>query len=195
MSIKTAIQKITGAWGKDHVQFLTCTVDSVSVADRTCMVTPVNGDYNSFPAQLMAEIDDGLLILPSENSTVKVMFSDRNSPIVIQYSQIDQILMISGNQTYSLKNDLQQFNDGSYGGIPIVKDPANADAGLLARLNKLESIVKDLITQYNGHTHLYIPGTLEAVATAETTSPETGTVTTTTEDQISNPNIKHGKTN
>lgn len=193
MSIKTSIQKLAGTFGADTVQLLTCSVDSVDVAKRLCIVTPANGSFQSFPAYLMAETDDGVLIVPSEGSTVKVIFSNLNSPFVAQYSEINEILIISGNQTYSLKNGLQQFNDGTYGGIPIVKDPADSNAGLLARLNKLEDVVKDLVTQYNSHTHLYSPGPGTPVPTATTTSQETGIVTNTTEVQISNPNILHGK--
>lgn len=193
MSLKTSIQKIAGTFGADTVHILTCSVDSVDKKKRLCMVTPINGLFESFPAYLMTETDDGVLIIPAKDSTVKVIFSNQNSPSVFQYSQIDEYVLIAGDQTYSMKDGLQQFNDGKYGGIPIVKDPADSNAGLLTRLNKLEDILKDLITQYNNHTHSYTPGTLAAAATGTTTAPETGTVTSTTEAQISNPKITHGK--
>ena len=204
MTLKQATQKVTGVHGKDHVQLLTCSVDSVDIPSRSCMVTPLNGTFDSFPVQLMAEIDDGILIIPAEGSTVKVLFSDLNAPTAIQFSQIDKVLMISGDQTYSLMNGLQQFNDGSYGGIPIVKDPSDSDAGLLARLNKIEDDNKNLKTALQNLLAACTgmvtpsPGSPDpfsvAFAAQFSTYPSQPLVKTT-EDQISNPNITQGKVN
>lgn len=152
MTLKQATQKVTGVHGKDHVQLLTCSVDSVDIPSRSCMATPLNGTFDSFPAQLMAEIDDGLLIVPTQGSTVKVMFSDLNAPTVIQFSQIDQVFIVAGGSMFNIDNTGLKLNipptedPVNYGGIIKLVDPANTDAGVLARLNKIEVDINNLKT-------------------------------------------------
>jgi len=212
MSINQGIQKIAGTYGLDNVYMLTCEVSKVDVLDRSCMCVPVNGNMTDFKAYLMAETDDGILMLPTEGSTVKVLFSNQNAPTVIQYSQIDKLLVISGNQSYTITDGSQVFNDGSFGGIPIVKDPANPNAGLLKKINDLENdlntlksdyvplltIVTALNTVLSGLGGAPVPasalapfftGFISAFQTYSTT-----VLTPTIEGDISNPNITHGAT-
>ena len=104
MHIREQIQRIAGTFGIDLVQKLTCTVQSVSMEDRSCLVTPINSSIGQVKAYLMAETDDGILIVPSVNSTVKVLYSRLNTATVIQYSAIDSMLLIMGDITFSLQN-------------------------------------------------------------------------------------------
>jgi len=110
--IRKAIQKLGGTHGMDMVQLLTCSVDSADEVSRTCMVTPVNNNLASFRAQLMPETDDGILILPSAGSTVQVLFSTLNAPAVIQYSQVDKVLIIAGDTELSMTDGTVQVMQG-----------------------------------------------------------------------------------
>jgi hypothetical protein len=125
MHIREQIQRIAGTFGIDLVQKLTCTVNSVSISDRSCMVTPQNSSLGQIKAYLMAETDDGILIIPSLNSTVKVLCSRLNAATVIQYSAIDSILWLTGTN----EGNGIQLEGSSYGGLIIneyLQDNLNA---------------------------------------------------------------------
>jgi len=143
--VKTDIQKIAGTYGMDFVELITCTVNGVANATtRACTVTPVDGSLPPFTAYLMPEIDDGILILPSAGSTVKVLCSTQNAPMVIHYSAIDSIYYVAGGSTIQADANGIQLMGSNYGGMVKLVDPNNSEAGVLARLNKIESDINDL---------------------------------------------------
>lgn len=107
------IQKAAGTYGIDSVVMMACKVDSVNIDNRSCMVSPINNNIASFEAFLMAETDDGVLILPTEGSTVKILFSNLNSPTVIQYSQIDKMLIIAGDTTITVYDGTAIMQQGA----------------------------------------------------------------------------------
>jgi hypothetical protein len=185
MSVAQGIQKIAGTFGLDNVYMLTCEVSKVDVSDRSCMCAPVNGNMADFKAYLMAETDDGVLILPTVGSTVKVLFSNQNAPTVIQYSEIDKLLIISGNQSYSIADGSQVFNDGSFGGLVKVIE-------LTTKLNNLENLVNSLINKFNSHTHI-LALTAGTGTAAPTAAPETTVLTPTQKTDIENSEVTHGK--
>lgn len=181
-----AIQKITKTQFSDAVAFLPCTVNSVNIPARTIDCTPIGGDSGTeIPnVQLMAEVDDGLLLVPTMGSTVFVTYSTRNVPYVSLFSQVDQVLMISGSSSTSIADGLIQFNDGSYGGLVQV-------VNLVEKLNNLENLVNNLITTFNGHTHMGVQSGGDA--TLFPVILQNGTLSPTQRGDIENTVIVHGK--
>ena len=129
-NIAQAIQTLSGASG-GRLWAADARVVSVSQSDRTCVVELQDGQSsNTLTARLMASVDDGCLMLPAVDSTVVVHGGDRVKPYVAMMSEVDEIVWLGGE----------------YDGVPIVKDPGNANKGLLKRLNNLEDQVNDLLT-------------------------------------------------
>lgn len=109
--VKEALQKAAGTWLKDFASFIDAEVVSVDGDKRLCDVKAVGGDsdYDIPSVQLMAEPNDGQLIIPKIGSLVRVGISKRNEPFVIMFSEIDKVYMVA--------ETLYQFNDGSFGGM------------------------------------------------------------------------------
>ena len=168
--IEVAVQRLAGTYLKDILQIFTCTVNSVSLASRTCDCTPIGSDSSTdLPGVLlMAEADNGMLIVPKIRSTVVVALSARNLAFVIMYSTVQSV----------------QYGDGTFGGMVKLVDASDVNAGLLARINKIETLLSDLIVKYNVHTH--------ASSGAPPVPLETGTVTITTRAELENINITQG---
>jgi hypothetical protein len=139
-AITEAIMKITGLHKVDQVFYVSCTVESVDLSTRTCDCSIIDGNLTSdLPGvALMAEVDDGVLIVPTVGSTVKVLFSININPIVVQFSEIDSITIIAAGQI--------TFDGSSFGGLVKVTDADDPDAGVLARLNKIENDLNMLKT-------------------------------------------------
>lgn len=168
--IAEAIAQLSGTQLADKVYLIEATVDSVDANKRTCDVTPVSGKITaSIPnVRLMATVDDGFLCLPKTDSHVVVLMSTYVKPLVVQFSEIDKIILRGGD----LKG--------------LVKIEDNVD-----RLNKIENLLNDLINKFNTHTHPLVLSMGTGVSNP-TTSPETDTATLTTVDDIENKNITQG---
>ena len=172
-NIAQAIQTLSGATG-GRLWAADARVVSVSQSDRTCVVELQDGQSsNTLTARLMASVDDGCLMLPSVDSTVVVHGGDRVKPYVAMMSEVDEIVWLGGE----------------YDGVPIVKDPGNANKGLLKKINNLEDKLNDLLNAYNAHTHAGVQ--TGAGATAVTTSLVIGTLTPTQQADIEHPKITH----
>jgi hypothetical protein len=185
-AIQEAVQKLAGVQLRDEVYLVQCTVDSVDISKRSCTCTSVTGDaIGEIPdVQLMAAVDDGFLLVPAVGSTVFVTYSKRHSPVILLFSQLDQVLLVTGDSTVTLKNGLLQFNDGSYGGLIKIND-------LVSKINNLENLLNDLVSKYNTHTHTGVStggGTSGPTATQEASS-----LTPTKTSDIENSLITHGK--
>lgn len=164
-SINLAIKKLAGTFSQQAVTFTTGEVDSVNVATRTCVVLVDNGV--ELTCKLMAQVGDGVLLIPSVGSTVLVAYSTYNNAYVVCYSDLDTIW---------LKGD-------EYGGLVRV-------AELTTKLNNLENKVNALLASYNTHVHTGV--TTGPGSSGPTPSQVSGTLTPTTATEISNPNVKHG---
>lgn len=138
--IAKLIQKNAGTYGVDAVVMLTCIVDSVDEGKRLCMVSAINNNLGLFPAQLMPDIDDGILILPAEGSTVKVLFSNLNAPTVIQYSEVDKVFIVAGGSTLLIYSAGIELMGNKYGGIPEVKPLTKIISDLQKDLNALKRV-------------------------------------------------------
>lgn len=199
-----AVQKMTGTQLSDKVMLLAATIDSVDVAKRTCNVTAVSGQQTIAieNVQLMADIDDGFLIIPAVNSTVIVAYSTFNKPFVSLFSGIDKVLLVAGEKSASVQIDVDgllleieqtkvliadgeiMINDGSLGGLVKVSE-------LTTKLNNLENKVNDIVAKFNSHTHVLTLTTGTGTA-APTANPVSGTLTPTEQSEIENEKVKHG---
>ena len=166
--ITESIQRLAGTFMTDTVSLFIATVDSVNLSARTCDVTPVTENAEtSFPdVMLAAENNDGVLIVPSIDSTVIVSVNKRGVAYVSMYSSIDTVTMIAPSGI--------QFQDGTYGGMVII-------AKLVEKINRLEAA-------FNSHTHGGV--TTGSSSTAVTATPITPI---TLQIELENTTVRHGK--
>jgi hypothetical protein len=178
--IKEAIQHLAGTHNKDEIKVVQCEVESVDVDTRTCNVVTISGlaTYTIENVALMSAIDDGVLILPKVGSIVSVIHNKKGIKFVSQFSEVESIVIITGDTTIEIKDGLVQFNDGSFDGLVKIKD-------LVDKLNNLENLVNQFIGLYNGHVH-----TSNGVVTF---SVVTKTLTPTQQSDLENTKITHGK--
>ncbi len=130
-SITEAILKLTGLNKVDQLYYVTCSVDSVDLSTRTCDCTIIDGNVNAkLPGVfLMAEVDDGVLIEPVIDSTVRVIFSKNVAPFIVQFSEIANITLIS--------TDKIKLNGSEMGGLVQVIE-------LTKKLNSLEKDINKI---------------------------------------------------
>ena len=182
-SVKNAVQKLAGTFKEDTVQLIIGTVESVDEDKAICSVK-IQNDVTLPNVSLQASICDGLLIIPVVDSTVYVLTSKYNTPLVIQWSDIDKFMLQVGDSYLEVKNDGSfQFNDGSFDGLVKV-------GALVDKINALENLLNGFITIYNSHTHTAPSG---GGPTSVTSATETQQISPITQQQdIENDKIKHG---
>ena len=80
------------------------TVNDVDVPSRTCSCTLVSGpsDISLDKVNLMAAVNDGLLRVPAQGSTVYILHVDGAPPWVDMFSQVQQVLYIVGDTQFSM---------------------------------------------------------------------------------------------
>ncbi len=183
-AIADAIRKMAGTHNADRVFIANCEVENVDEASRSCNCTLIDGKSgNTINALLMPVIDDGMLLIPSKGSTVKVIFSDLVQPFICQYGRIDKILFIVGNSTMQVVDGTIQFNNGELGGLAKI-------VVLTQKLNNLENLVNELIGNYNAHTHILTLSSGTGTA-APTTTQETSVLAPTMQSEIEDTKITH----
>ena len=184
-AITEAILKLTGLHKVDQVYYATCTVNSVDIATRTCDCSIIDGNVASdLPGVLlMSEVDDGLLIEPVVGSTIKVLFSRDVDPIAVQFSEIANVTLITSG--------LIALNGTNYGGLIKLMDPNNPQAGILSKLNNLESSINNLKTLLT----TWIPVPTDGGAALKTIITEWSgmQLTETLSSDLENANITHGQ--
>jgi hypothetical protein len=100
-----------------------CTIDSVDLTTLTCYCVPLNNDADIINVRLMANIDNGFLLIPEVNSIVVVSFLSDDSAYVSLVSKVSEV----------------QLNGKNFDGLVKVQE-------LTDKLNALENKVNDLIT-------------------------------------------------
>jgi hypothetical protein len=100
-----------------------CTIDSVDLTTLTCYCVPLNGDADIINVRLMANIDNGFLLIPEVNSIVVVSFLSDDSAYVSLVSKVSEV----------------NLNGKNFDGLVKVQE-------LTDKLNALENKVNDLIT-------------------------------------------------
>ena len=127
-STKNMIKTLLGQ--ADNVAIYDAEVVSVDRGARTCKVKLVSGkSANEIEARLMASVDDGAYKIPATGSTVVVALGETVQPLVLMYSEIEEI----------------EWLGGEYEGVPIVKDPNNPNKGLLKKINQLEDQLNTIL--------------------------------------------------
>lgn len=176
-AIQMAVQKLADTFQKDIVSIFVCNVDSVDEDARTCDCTPISGDATTqIPGvQLMAEVNDGMLLIPEVDSTVIVALSTRNTAFVLMYSDLNTAKIIT--------SELTQFNDGSFNGLAKVQE-------LTQKLNILEADLNVLKTAFSAW--VVIPGDGGAALKTIALTWSGDMLTPTNVSDIENPRILHG---
>ena len=148
-----------------------------SVSAQTCVVTVDELDLEDI---LLGFDKSGCIVYPKPNSRVLVAFTDNTGTVgvVLKIEHTDRIELM-GNEN---------------GGIGLTDKIAE-------RLKRLEDGMDNFQTKFNSHltlydTHVHTGGTISG--STGTTTPDTGNVSNesvdprTTQEYISNDNIKHG---
>lgn len=176
-AIIEAIRKITGDHKRDNITYVNAEVISVSVESRSCVCNAIDGhtEYVLPKVMLMAVVDNGVLFEPAVGSTVKVIMSDNIEPCIVQYSDIENIT-ITANTKIKLNGD-------SYGGIGKTEEIAKKISNLETQVNNILNTLKTTTIQ------LAPSGTYPFAPLYAKITPITPT---TTQSDISNPDIVHG---
>lgn len=166
--LRDSLRKLTTPNGNAYSKV--CTVDSVDLVNLTCYCIPINDDADITEVRLMANIDNGFLLVPEVDSIVVVSFLSDSSAYVSLVSKVSEI----------------QLNGTNYGGLVRITELVN-------KLNNLENAFNQHITLYNLHTHAGV------TSGTSTTSPvvvaDTQTLTPTTEIDLENETVLHGNGN
>lgn len=100
-ALKTLTKPNNDGYGK------VCTVDSVDLVNRTCYCIPINEDADITEVRLMANIDNGFLLIPEVNSIVVVSFLSDSSAYVALVSKVSEVQLNGTNFNGLIKIDEQ----------------------------------------------------------------------------------------
>ena len=84
-----------------------CTVDSIDLDKLICYCIPLNGDADLVGVRLMANIDNGFLLIPELNSIVFVSFLCDSSAYVSLVSKVSEVQLNGKNFNGLIKIDEQ----------------------------------------------------------------------------------------
>jgi hypothetical protein len=183
--LATAIQQAAGTYQKDTAGFALCEVISVDEAARTCKVRTINGKsvltYEG--VQLMAGVNDGMLLIPTVESQVYISFSKVNTPFVSMFSQLDKVLFVVGEMDIQVTKDGIELNGSNYGGIVKVVD-------LVSKINTIERDINSLKTAFTTWVVAHNDGGAALKAAAATWYA--AQLAITTESELENTTLSHG---
>jgi hypothetical protein len=163
MTIQEAIKKL----GYKPIYCKLAKVLSVDTNARTCEVEYAQGGTDpEVRLQAKMQITGGMVIIPTVGSDVIIGFLSENMAFVIQYSEVDQIII----------------NNGDFGGLPKIQELVN-------RINLLENdnnTLKQVLTTW-------VPVTSDggAALKAEATTWAGSTLQNTTVSQIEDTKVTH----
>lgn len=182
--IKQQVAQLADTYGKSPLQLMVCTVVSVNKKDRTVSVTPVTDNLSAFPAQLMSDVADGVLILPKVGSTVKVMLSEQATPTVVQYSDVDEVFIVTGGSSVKIYSTGIELHGANFGGIPKVWETAE-------RIKRLEDDINTLKQAFT--SWVVVPSDGGSALKVAAASWYAAIITpTTTQSYLENTKVKHG---
>lgn len=156
--LKKQIQILAGTYDKDIVSIEVATINSVDLTNWSCTATPVSGLATTPITDIMLTAEpssNGFVLVPAVGSNVILAITLRNDIYVLMTSEVDQFIFYrdNGNATFHsfvIDNDGITTGDGTFGGMVKLVDPVDPTAGVLARLNALESFVGTLKTAMAG---------------------------------------------
>ena len=144
--ILAAVQKMTGTYNLDQLYLVTGTCTNIDEAAGTCDVEAISGNATTTISgvKFQAAIGDGVDYIPVDGSVVKVLFSKYTTPFIVQYSDIDKMIMAANSGVYHFDDyafdcDAIVFNGGNNNGLVKVSP-------LKTKLNNLESDLNTLKT-------------------------------------------------
>lgn len=166
--LRDSLKRLTTPNGNAYTK--ACTVDSVDLVALTCYCIPINGDPDIQEVRLMANVDNGFLLVPEVNSIVLVSFLNDSAGYVSMVSKVSEI----------------QLNGSNYDGLVRVIE-------LTEKLNNLENAFNQHITLYNLHTHAGVTSGIST--TSPVVVPDTQTLIPTIQTEIENLTVLHGNGN
>ena len=202
-TIIEAIQKIAGTQLKNNIFNVPASVVSVDEAARTCVVETIGGNeaIQIEGVQLMASVDDGILIIPEVGSDVIVSYSTLYPPFICQFSAISKVLLVVGENGVSIEitadgllvelNDTKisltdgkiQFNDGAFDGLVKAEQ-------LTDKLNTIENSINALKQVFSSWTPVPQDGGAALKAAVGTWAGQQ--LQPTQKSQIENTKVTHG---
>lgn len=125
--------------------------------------------YTNVPTKVLIGSQATIFEIPIEGSACTITWRDgsRSLPQIVSFDKVDTYYIQPVNNLYISSKQIQ-FNDGTNGGMVLVNQ-------LTTKLNNLENLVNNLITQYNSHTHI-LALTSGTGTAAITISQETGMI-------------------
>lgn len=169
-TLEDVISKISGTHKSDPIYYGNATIKSIDKPNRVCEVLIIDGfaEYRIPNVRLMAVVDDGILIIPSVESTVVILYSRNVEPTIVQYSEID---------TITLKG-------GEYGGL------VQSDI-VTQKINNIEKKINDLINVFTSWTPISGDGGLALKNALSVWVSDTIEITNSSD--LQNKSIVHGK--
>ena len=119
------------------------TVQNIDEDNRLCEIR-VNDDLTLFNCRLnavLSDYQDRLLIVPKDKSAVAFLTVDGNltDPIIIAYSEIDKVLLKTGDTEINISDEKIEINGGENNGI--------------VKIQELTDKLNDLVDWCRKHTH------------------------------------------
>jgi hypothetical protein len=183
--LTTAIQQMAGTYQTDKVHTILGTVTAVNEDERTCDVESVNGDATvTFTGvQLMAGVNDGMLLIPAIDSQVQITYSNNTVPYVTLYSQLDKIIYIADSYGIEISSGGVVLNNGEYGGLVKVED-------VVSKLNNLENDINTLKQVFSAWSPVSNDGGAALKTAAATWYAQQ--LTQTVKGDLENTTVTHG---
>ncbi len=182
-AVLSAVQKLAGTYNTDTMGLITGTVVSVDEDAGTCLVEAVTGKATTQMdgVELQTVIADGLLFVPKVGSEVKVLYSTYTTPFIVQYGDLDKIVIASETSIDIFCDDIK-FNDGTFKGLVKVVE-------LTKKLNAIEKDINKLKQAFTSWTP--VPQDGGAALKGATSSWSGQQITETQQGDIENLKIQH----
>lgn len=144
------------------------TAGNINESERTCDVSPLNGNADILGVRLQASLDSttGFVQIPANGSKVVVTFINPQTGFVALCETVDKILIDTA---------LVQFNGGSEDGMVKIND-------LITKLNNAENKINSIITLLK--TWTVVPG--DGGAALKATATSIGALTPTVKSELEN---------
>lgn len=183
MSLRQTIYGfINDYFSKEKIYSSVCTVISVNEAERTCQLSPVNGDAErKGRIQANLSLTEGIYIKPIVGSKVLLTYINNKTGIITSYSEIENIVISIDSTSFEMSDGETVFNGGVLGGLPVTSE-------IVSRLNLIENKVNDLILFTQTHVHTGV--TTGGGSTLVSPDPVTGNLINTNDSHIENEDIK-----
>lgn len=169
-------------------------VDSVDDDSRTCSCTLISGtsDISLTTVNLMAEVNDGMLRIPTIGSTVYILSTPNVTPWVDVFSELDKIFYVAGGSTVLITDSVVELQGNTYGGVPKVEPSVAAWKAIQDDINNLKQIITTLCATPLVTTSVGSPDAFYTAFNTATATYKTQTLTVTVKSDIENLKVQHG---